>query len=216
MSKNAASTSFQRAASRQNNADKTNKNLVAAFARINEIGEKMQLSRNVINQAQWAFKIAEESNILRSKETDPIVAASIILGCRNARVDRSLIEVAKITGVDKKKIGQMLLKLNPYIKKSLGKQSSTAVVSNGEQSIKNLLGRYTNFLGLDMDIVKASSYIAEKAAHQEGVVGRSPVSIAAGVLYFAIILYDRADDLEKASANAISNIAEVSAGTIKQ
>lgn len=115
--------------------------------------------------------------------------------------------------MDKKKIGQMLLRLNPFVKQLVGNSTSAA---NGEQSIKNLLGRYTNYLGLDMDIVKASNHIVEKAANAEGIVGRSPVSIAAGILYFAVLLFDRPEDLDKASANAISGQAAVSAGTIKQ
>ncbi|KAK1922703.1 putative transcription initiation factor iib [Papiliotrema laurentii] len=215
--RNGQARDLQRAAARQQ-GNKENNALNNVFKKIAEIGEKLQVNRNVVQSAQWAYKIAEDKKYVRgkgSKDTDAAIAACIILGCRRFKVDRSLLEVAQFTGIEKKKIGKMLLALGPVINRELGDKNPMAVASKGEQSTRSLIARYINYLGLDNDVNKAAQYIAERAGDQEGVVGRSPVSIAAGVLYFAVLLYDRADDLEKASAKEIAKIANVSDGTIK-
>jgi len=206
---------LQRAQSRQHAGpgNRTMANLSAAFGKINEKCETMQLPRNVIQRAQWAYKVADDNKLVRGKDIDAAIGACIILGCRDAKVDRSLLEVSNIIKVDKKKIGRALLALGPVVNLELAHKKPMAVANKTEQSTLSLIARLINLLALDNETNKIARYVAERAGDQNGVIGRSPVSIAAGVLYFAVLLVDK--NKEEASAKEIAKLASVSDSTIK-
>jgi transcription initiation factor TFIIB len=208
---------LQRAANRQVHGpgNKSNALLSAAFSKLNEKAEMMQLPRAVVLQAQQIYSIGFEQNLIRGKDTDAAIGACLILGCRSAKVDRTLLEVANLVKVNKKKIGQALLALNPVVNKTRAGSGHLTTINNAEQQIQNIVARVVNYLGQPHEVQKAANHIAGAAADMEGVAGRSPVSIAAGILWFACLLYERDRADPPVTAKRISELAKVSDSTIK-
>jgi transcription initiation factor TFIIB len=78
------------------------------------------------------------------------------------------------------------------------------------ESVEGLLGRLCNYLDLGNMIYNAAKHIAVSAAKKTQIDGRSYTSIAAGVLYFTCVLFER-----DTTTKDISAVAEVSEATIK-
>lgn len=189
--------------------------LQAAFGRITEKCETMQLPSKVTNIAKHIYKIADESRLIRGKNEMALVAACIVLASRSAKVDRSLVEVAKATHVPKKELGRVLNLTKDIIRKSktgmnTSSNASDSTLANSEQSTDASLARFVNFLDLGHGVHNAAKYIANAASAKTEIDGRSPLSIAAGVLYFTCVLFGK-----EVTARNIAELAKISESTTK-
>lgn len=186
--------------------------LQTAFGRITEFCDKMQLPRAIAERAQHAYKIGDEARVARGRNDVALIAASIIFATRDAGAVRSFREIGRIANIPKSEVGRVFTQLKSAI---LAEQSRSGVSqpqgwSNANQSAEGLLGRFCNYLDLGNQVYNASKYIAEKAVQRAAIDGRSPLSIAAGVLYFTCILFGKAT-----TAREIAEVAGVSESTIK-
>ena len=205
---------LQRAQARVNNhgpGKTSTAALSAAFARINEMCETMQLTRNVVTRAQHVYKVADEKKVVRGKNEAAIMAACIIFACRDAGVARSYPEVCKATKVRKKELGRVFMAVKTAVQGELNVgPAKNAGQSNSEKSAEGLLARFTNWLDLGNVVYKAAKHVAVEANAKTDIDGRSPVSIAAGALYFTCVLFGKVTN-----AKDIARVAEVSDSTIK-
>lgn len=190
--------------------------LSAAFARIAEKGEVMLLSRGVIQRAQHVYKIADEQRAIKGKNESAVVAACIIYACRDAGAHRTFQEVCKALHVTKKELGQVFNLIKNAVQNSGAKggggnnTESVLGSNNSQESAEALLGRFCNYLDLGIAAFNVSKHIASEAAAKSAIDGRSPVSIAAGVLYFTCVLLSKGT-----TAKDIAAMGGVSESTIK-
>lgn len=182
--------------------------LQAAFARIAEKADAMQLPRKVTEIAQHAYKIGDQERISKGRNDDALIAASIIFATRAAGAERSFREVCKVTKVSKSELGRVFSLLRPAIQKT-GMDTPQGITS-ANQSAEGLLGRFSNYLDLPNTIFNASKHIAAEAVRKSTIDGRSPLSIAAGVLFFTTTLFEK-----PTTSKEIADIAGVSDSTIK-
>lgn len=100
------SQSLQRAQNRANahnsNGKTSTANLQAAFSRISEKCDVMQLGSGITTRAQHVYKIADDKKVIKGKNEDVVVAACIIFACRDNGANRSFTEVCKALRVTKK------------------------------------------------------------------------------------------------------------------
>jgi transcription initiation factor TFIIB len=100
------SQSLQRAQNRANSHNQNGKtstaNLQAAFSRISEKCDVMQLGAGITTRAQHVYKIADEKKVTKGKNEDVVIAACIIFACRDNGANRSFTEVCKALRVSKK------------------------------------------------------------------------------------------------------------------
>lgn len=183
--------------------------LTAGFARIGEFCDAMQLPRSVAERANHAYKIAEEARISRGKNDDAVIAAAIIFACRASGAQRSFREVCKVTKVSKSEMGRQFNLLRAAVA-AQGLEVPGAALSSAKESAEGLLGRFSNYLDLGTQIFNASKHIAVVAVAKSAIDGRSPLSIAAGVLYLTCILFEKST-----TSKEIADIAGVSESTIK-
>ncbi|KAK4689371.1 transcription initiation factor TFIIB, partial [Tremellales sp. Uapishka_1] len=187
--------------------------LQAVFAKIAERCDAMQLPRTISESAKHVYKIADERKATRSKKEAAVIAACIVYACRAAGAGRSFSEICNITKVSKKELGAVFLSVKQVLHDYLEEGGSDAFLagqSSTKESAEGLLGRYCNHLDLGNTVLNASKYIAVKAVEKSAIDGRSPVSIAAGVLFFTCTLLQN-----PTTAHDISQVASVSESTIK-
>ncbi|GMM27645.1 transcription factor TFIIB [Martiniozyma asiatica (nom. inval.)] len=195
--------------------DKKDNVLSTAYSKITQMCDGYQLPKVVSDGAKEVYKLVYEDKALRGKSQESIMAASIFLGCRKASVPRSFKEIWALTGVSRKEIGKVFKVMNSIIQKKDLEQGGAITRLNNTMSTtqtnpEDLVGRFCSHLGLDPTFSSSAQNIA-KNLRVEGVLeGRSPTTIAATVIYFAVIIFDKQLNLSK-----ISESTGVSEGTIK-
>jgi len=172
----------------------------------------MQLPRAVLMRAQHVYKIADQKKVVRGKNDRAIIAACIIFACRDAGANRSFQEVCKVTKVSKKELGQVFVLVKGAVQEEQVKDGLgvMAGLSNTQNSAEGLLGRFCNYLDLGNVIFNVANHIVVQASSKSAIDGRSPVSIAAGVLLFTCVLFEKS-----VTAKDITKVADVSESTIK-
>jgi transcription initiation factor TFIIB len=167
----------------------------------------MQLPRKVTEIAQHAYKIGDEERISRGRNDDALIAASIIFATRMAGAQRSFTEVCKVTRVSKSDLGRVFKQLKSAIDKTgTGPKGNT----NTSDVVASLLGRFSNYLDLGVQILNSAKHVAPLAMRLPTIDGRTPGAIAAGVLFFTTTLMEKST-----TSKDIAGISGVSESTIK-
>ncbi|GME86616.1 unnamed protein product [Ambrosiozyma monospora] len=153
--------------------------------------------------------------MLRGKSQESIMAGAIFLGCRKANAPRSFKEIWALTNVPRKEIGKVFKIINQIIQKKNVEQGGIITYQNDNISTtqtnpEDLVGRFCSHLGLTPQITSSAQSIARKLKEVGVLEGRSPTTIAATVIYFAITVFKLNISLAK-----ISEKTGVSEGTIK-
>nr|KIR86391.1 transcription initiation factor TFIIB [Cryptococcus tetragattii IND107] len=186
--------------------------LSAVFSRIGEKCDAMQLPRGVRERAQHVYKIVDEARAIKGKNEPAVIAACIVYACRDAKVHRTFQEVCKALKISKKELGQVFNHVKSVVQSSSAQGSMVSVhgSNNAQESAEGLLGRFANYLDLGNAVFNVSKHIAGEAVAKSAIDGRSPVSIAAGVLYFTCVLLGKST-----TAKDISAMGGVSESTTK-
>lgn len=212
------SATLQRAQSRANGqshlAGRTsNAALQAIFNQITEKCETLQLPRSVAQRAHHVYKIADDKRAVKGKKEATIIAACIIYASRAANANRTMGEIGNALKVAKKDLGQVFTAIKAAVQQEQQSGDSVQAVQSAtvsRDSIEALLSRYCNLLDLSNAVQNASRYVVDKAMAKTAIDGRSPVSIAAAVLFFTVTLFE-----QSVTARNIYEIANVSESTIK-
>ncbi|QEL63472.1 hypothetical_protein [Candidozyma auris] len=138
--------------------DKKDNALLAAFTKISQMCDAIQLPKSVVDIAKEVYKLVYEERQLKGKSQESIMAAAIYLGCKMAKLSRSLKEIWALTNVP----------------------------------------------------IKTTESIARKCSEEGILAGRSPITVAATVIYFACLLFDA-----QVTPAKIGSKTGVSDGTIK-
>jgi len=195
--------------------DKKDNALAAAFAKISQMCDGYQLPKIVQDGAKEVYKLVYEERPLRGKSQESIMAASIFIGCRKAKVPRSFKEIWALTNVPRKEIGKVFKIMEKIIReKNASNPSAFSLVEDNIQttqtSAEDLIRRYCSHLGLPTRLTNAAEYIARRCNELGVLAGRSPTTIAATVIYMANVVFG--NDLQPSK---IADKTGVSEGTIK-
>lgn len=199
---------LQRAASRSQNS-RSERNLLTAFREISSWCDRFSLPKTISDIAKQLYKRSEEEKLLRGKSMEAVIAACIFIACRQAHVPRTFREICSLMDVSKKTLGQCYKALEQAFNLTPGAsaQQKGASPSTGPET---LLVRYCNHLDLPPSLQSMCGDIIVSARKHGIADGRSPVSIAAGAIFFTCQLQGK-----KKSIRDISAVAGVSEGTIK-
>jgi transcription initiation factor TFIIB len=200
------------------------------FEQIQSMCDQYALPRSVSDTAKMLYRRTEEEKLLRGKQPDAIVAACLFIACRQAAVPRTFREIVELTNVPKKQIGQCYKALERSFNLTPGATSANpnghagvndtgvnavdeipgGAGSTNSTSPENLMARYCNYLDLPAALQAYCADVAGRARHRDVGSGRSPVSIASGIIYFTALLFGFSVSLKEIGATA-----GVSEGTIK-
>lgn len=190
--------------------DRRDHALQSAYARMSQMCEGYHLPKIVQEAAKEVFKIVHDERALKGKSQDSIIAAAIFIGCRKANVARTFKEIWALTNVPRKEIGKVFKIMNRVIQDhglSNGAATTDAVSTTNAE---DLIGRFCSHLGLSAQISNAAEYIAKRTKEIGVLAGRSPITIAATVIYMAAMIFKNPVQPSK-----IADRTGVSDGTIK-
>lgn len=195
----------------RNVLDKKDNEIQAIFIKITMLCDVAELPKIVKDSAKEIYKLCYESRALKGKSIESLIAAAILLGCRRAKVARTLTEVQSMIHVKRKEFSKSL-KLMSSI---LMEKSADGIIKinrgdmNGATNL-SYIPRFCSHLGLPMQLTTASEYTAGKCKEIKEIAGKSPITIAVVAIFFNVLLFKM-----PLTAAKIAKVLQVTEGTIK-
>lgn len=182
----------------------SNKTLMGAYRDINEIADRVNLPRIIIEEASGLFKKVHEQKKLKNRSRLAIVSACIYIACKLQSAARSFKELSSISGILAKDIAKCYKNICKIIEYSSHQEVSMHVDSS------DFLSRFCSRLELSIEVQRIATHIATEAKELSITDGRNPTSIAAAAIYMASQVSD-----EPKSQKEISEIAGCAESTIR-
>lgn len=157
-------------------AQSSDKSLMQAFGELGRLKEKLGLSNAVIEKTTYIYRKAQEKELIRGRTISSILAAAIYMACREMGAPRSIHDVAKITNVRSKALSHdyRMLVLELGIKVPLiDPEKYVAKIAN-----KVEISEKTKRIAIEM---------VKKIVKKEISAGKSPIGLAAAVLYLSCL-----------------------------
>ncbi|KAI4386536.1 hypothetical protein MLD38_004463 [Melastoma candidum] len=178
--------------------------LIAAFKTIAIMSDRLGLVATIKDRANEIFKRVEDQKSSRGRNQDALLAACLYIACRQEDKPRTVKEICSIAnGATKKEIGRA----KEYIVKQLGLENGQSV-EIGTIHAADFMRRFCSNVGMNHQAVKAAQEAVKKS--EEFDIRRSPISIAAAVIYIITQLSD-----DKKPLRDISLATGVAEGTIR-
>ncbi|KMT15050.1 hypothetical protein BVRB_3g061720 [Beta vulgaris subsp. vulgaris] len=188
----------------QNRGSNPDRGLILAFKTIATMADRLGLVSTIKDRASEIYKKVEDQKSSRGRNQDAILAACLYIACRQEDKPRTVKEICSVAnGATKKEIGRA----KEYIVKQLESEMGQAV-EMGTIHAGDFLRRFCSNLGMNNQAMKAAQEAVQKS--EEIDIRRSPISIAAAVIYIITQLSE-----EKKPLRDISLATGVAEGTIR-
>ncbi|KAJ6797678.1 putative transcription initiation factor IIB [Iris pallida] len=188
----------------QNRGNSTDRSLIIAFRTIATMADRLGLVATIKDRANEIYKKVEDLKSIRGRNQDAILAACLYIACRQEDKPRTVKEICSVAnGATKKEIGRA----KEYIVKQLEGEMGQSM-DMGTIHAADFLRRFCSHLGMTNQAVKAAQEAVQKS--EELDIRRSPISIAAAVIYIITQLSD-----DKKPLKDISLATGVAEGTIR-
>ncbi|KAJ8449838.1 hypothetical protein Cgig2_001494 [Carnegiea gigantea] len=188
----------------QNRGANPDRGLIQAFKTIATMADRLGLVSTIKDRASEIYKKVEDQKSSRGRNQDAILAACLYIACRQEDKPRTVKEICSVAnGATKKEIGRA----KEYIVKQLEIEMGKSV-DMGTIHAADFLRRFCSNLGMNNQAVKAAQEAVQKS--EEIDIRRSPISIAAAVIYIITQLSE-----EKKPLRDISLATGVAEGTIR-
>ncbi|KAH6832491.1 Cyclin-like family protein, partial [Perilla frutescens var. hirtella] len=183
----------------QNRGSNPDRSLIMAFKTITTMSDRLGLVATIKDRANEIYKKVEDQKSSRGRNQDAILGACLYIACRQEDKPRTVKEICSVAnGATKKEIGRA----KEYIIKQL------EVEKIGTIHAAHFMRRFCSNLGMPNQTVKAAQ---EAVGNAEGFdIRRSPISIAAAVIYIVTQLSD-----DKKGLKDVSVATGVAEGTIR-
>ncbi|DBA01717.1 TPA: hypothetical protein N0F65_010127 [Lagenidium giganteum] len=174
--------------------------MVNSMDRIKELAADMGLTKGVLEMALDIYAEAERKEIsMRGPEKDSVPVAILFIACRKNGHSRSLKEFEAASGVAKKRIGKTFLSLTRSME-----------IDMCQASTEEYVARFCSKLGLPHKTQHIANDVAKKADTLGLSTGKSPIAMAASVIYL-VAAYTNA----KRSIQEISNVTMIGEKNMK-
>lgn len=183
---NRASTSLER-------------NLRYALVELKRVASMLNLPPSIEEESARIYNLAVRKTLVRGRSMESVVVGAIYIASRRFNLPRSLSEICKITGANKRDVG----KTYRFIARSLG----IKLLPSGPIDYIPKFATKLNFSGATQ--TKAVE-ILKKAQNLELTSGRGPIGLSAAALYVASLLTG-----EKRTQREIADAVGVTEVTIR-
>lgn len=204
---NELSTGIARAAGSEyynrNTMSSTNRNLLDAFRMINDMGDRINLTKAITSEAAAIYKRVHEQKGVRNRPRPAIATACLYIACRMHRVPRNYRELSSISDVRTRDIAKCYKHIARII--DFGGPELSMHVDSGDY-----MSRFCSNLGLPREVQMVATQIAAVARDKSITDGRNPTTIAAAAIYMASQVSDT-----KKSQKEVSEIAGCAETTIR-
>uniref|UniRef100_A0A1D1XFQ6 Transcription initiation factor IIB n=1 Tax=Anthurium amnicola TaxID=1678845 RepID=A0A1D1XFQ6_9ARAE len=188
----------------QNRGANPDRSLILAFRTIATMADRLGLVATIKDRANEIYKKVEDLKSIRGRNQDAILAACLYIACRQEDRPRTVKEICSVAnGATKKEIGRAKEYIVKQLEVEMGQSMEMGTIHAGD-----FLRRFCSHLGMTNQAVKAAQEAVQKS--EELDIRRSPISVAAAVIYMITQLSD-----DKKLLRDISIATGVAEGTIR-
>ncbi len=180
-------------------ATSVEKNLAIALAELDRVASALGLPDSIKENAALLYRKAVKDELVRGRLIESVVAAIIYTVCRMNDIPRTLDEISKASGIEKKEIGRAYR----FLKKELD-----VGIPLPDPSI--YVPKFATVLGLSPKVQKKAMEIIKKAIEKGLISGRGPTGVAAAAIYIASALLG-----ERRTQKEVADVAGVTEVTIR-
>ncbi len=175
------------------------RNLVIALAELDRVASSLGLPENIKESAALMYRKAVREELIRGRLIESVVAAVIYAICRIQMIPRTLDEISKASGIEKKEIGRAYR----FIKMELDME---VPLTDPSQYVQ----KFATALRLGGDVQQEAVKLIKKSLRKGLISGRGPTGVAAAALYIAAALHG-----EKRTQKEVADVAGVTEVTIR-
>jgi transcription initiation factor TFIIB len=183
---NRASTSLER-------------NLRYALVELKRVASMLNLPPSIEEESARIYNLAVRKTLVRGRSMESVVVGAIYIASRRFNLPRSLSEICKITGANKRDVG----KTYRFIARSL----NIKLLPSGPV---DYIPKFANRLNFSASTQTKAVEILKKAQALELTSGRGPIGLSAAALYVASLLTG-----EKRTQREIADAVGVTEVTIR-
>ncbi|MEM3437299.1 MAG: TFIIB-type zinc ribbon-containing protein [Nitrososphaerales archaeon] len=176
------------------------RNLSIVLSKINEVSDALKLPKIVTETAAHSYRIFAKKGLAKSKSIIGMAGASIYLACRKFEIGRSLKEIAKTMGVDKR----IIAKYYRFMIKESEKEHIPPT------SIGRYVSKLVNVMKIDPRVERLALQIMSQTFHFKTFDGKAPAGLAAAFVYISSVLLG-----ERTPQREIAEAAEVTEVTVR-
>lgn len=180
-------------------ATSVEKNLAIALAELDRVASALGLPDNIKENSALLYRKAVKEELVRGRLIESVVAAVIYTICRMYDIPRTLDEISKASGIEKKEIGRAYR----FLKKELD-------VDIPLPDPSTYVPKFATALGLSPKVQQSAMEIIKKAIKKGLISGRGPTGVAAAAVYIGAAL-----EGERRTQKEVADIAGVTEVTIR-
>ncbi|MFH2101114.1 MAG: transcription initiation factor IIB, partial [Candidatus Micrarchaeota archaeon] len=175
------------------------RNLVIALAELDRVASSLGLPENIKESAALLYRKAVKAELIRGRLIESVVAAVIYAICRIQGIPRTLDEISRASGIEKKEIGRAYR----FLKSEL---DVDVPLTDPAQYVP----KFATALKLGGDVQQEAVKLIKKALRKGLISGRGPTGVAAAALYIASAMHG-----EKKTQKEVADVAGVTEVTIR-
>ncbi len=175
------------------------RNLVIALAELDRVASSLGLPENIKESAALLYRRAVKEELIRGRLIESVVAAVIYAICRLQGIPRTLDEISRASGIEKKEIGRAYRFLKAELKVDVPLTDPAQYVP-----------KFATALKLGPEVQGEAVKLIKKALRKGLISGRGPTGVAAAALYIASAMHG-----EKKTQKEVADVAGVTEVTIR-
>lgn len=152
------------------------RNLAQAVIELERLGAQLGLPKPVLDRALEIYKKALESNLVRGRSIESVMAAAVYAACRELKLPRTLDEIAIYTRAGRKDVARCYRLL-------LREASIKVPLPNAADFVP----RIGSYLRLSGQTIKTAIEILDRARAAGLTAGKDPAGLAAAAIYIAAL-----------------------------
>ncbi len=175
------------------------RNLKYALVELKRVSSLLNIPPSIEEEAARIYNLAVRKALVRGRSMESVVVGAIYIASRRFNLPRSLNEICKTTGANKREVG----KTYRFIARSL----SIKLLPSGPA---DYIPKFANKLNFGSATQTKAVEILKKAQEIELTSGRGPIGLAAASLYVASLMTG-----EKRTQREIADVVGVTEVTIR-
>ncbi len=175
------------------------RNLIIALTELDRVASSLGLPENIKESAALLYRKAVKEELIRGRLIESVVAAVIYAICRMQGIPRTLDEISKASGIEKKEIGRAYR----FLKTEL--DINVPLTDPGQY-----VPKFAAALKLSGEVQEDAIKLIKKALRKGLISGRGPTGVAAAALYIASAMHG-----VKKTQKEVADVAGVTEVTIR-
>ncbi|HYY39785.1 MAG TPA: HTH domain-containing protein, partial [Nitrososphaera sp.] len=156
------------------------RNLVRAFNELARVKGKLGLSDAILEKTAYIYRKAQEKRLTRGRSVSAILAAAMYIACRETGASRTLADIAATADVKRKAISRghrtLVNKLD---------------IKVPPVDLVKCIAKIANKVNIDEKTKRMAIYTIMDLIDKEISAGKSPMGLAATVLYISCLRNDK-------------------------